>query len=109
MKFIKKDKNGKEREVIIAKSTWFSDQIKLSISEQQEVEEIKGGILFDRTVKVMKSVTLHSTHNSISVLRDWTCKEYEEWADREMIRFNDKLSDKEADQSVIDLIEKGCK
>jgi len=111
MKFTRKDKNGKEREVVIVQDENWTGHVCLCIYEDREMDVwVKNWVFIPgHFVKEIQPKRIFYTGKGLDDLRDWECKDYEEWVDKAMKDFDRQLTSQEADQKTLDLIEEGCK
>ena len=111
MEFNRKDKNGKAREVVIAQDEQWTGHVSLGIYEDKEVDVFIKNWLFlpGHWETEIQSKRIFYTGKGLDTLREWKCGDYDKWVDSAMKDFNRQLTEQEADQKSLDLIEEGCK
>jgi hypothetical protein len=98
----KQDKNGSPIIVTIKEELIFDTPIVTCTIKKTVIKKKWYGTKEKLIVLFEKSVSLY-------VVNQWTCKDFENWADAYIVEYNKELTNKEYNEKILNLIKNGCK
>ena len=108
IKFEKLDKNGVIRYVEITPSRFYDDRVVLRVLENPSISKSKFYQWAFGVDRVIKDQIYLSMTKSLQELKDFTCSDYEIWADQAINEYNQYMIEQQENEKVLKIIEKGC-